>query len=83
MHGLKSVLFVIALCWGSYTLQNIIPITGYGIQPRTVHGLIGIGASPFLHANLQHLITNTVGLIIFGIIFGILERKNHREQAQR
>ena len=76
MHGLKSVVFVIALCWGCYTLQNIFPIIqSYGIQPRTIHGLVGIGASPFLHANIQHLITNTIGLVIFGIIFGLLERK--------
>lgn len=38
----------------------------YGIVPRTRDGLIGILFAPFLHANLNHLISNTVPLLLFG-----------------
>ena len=76
MQGIKSVIFFVALCWASFTLQSVLPTVNYGIQPRTVHGLIGIVTSPFLHGSLQHLIANSGGLIIFGLIFGLLERKN-------
>ena len=43
---------------------------GYGIYPRTLHGLIGIVASPLLHVNIAHLFANTLPLLILGpIIF--------------
>lgn len=43
-----------------------------GIQPREKGGLLGIALSPFGHANLNHLISNTIPFLIFGhlIIFG-------------
>ena len=34
----------------------------YGVIPRRVGGLLGIATMPFLHANLQHLLGNTVPL---------------------
>jgi membrane associated rhomboid family serine protease len=38
----------------------------YGILPRTLHGLIGIPLSPFLHTGLAHLLLNTGPLIVLG-----------------
>jgi membrane associated rhomboid family serine protease len=32
----------------------------YGIFPRRISGLIGIFASPFIHANFNHLINNSI-----------------------
>ncbi|MBN2813651.1 MAG: rhomboid family intramembrane serine protease [Bacteroidales bacterium] len=32
----------------------------YGIYPRKTSGLIGIAASPFIHANFNHLLNNSV-----------------------
>jgi len=43
-------------------------LSWYGIYPRTVHGLIGIVAAPLLHADYDHLISNTVPLLILGSI---------------
>ena len=49
-----------------FWLVKIIEVTDgldlyyYGIFPRKTAGLIGIFASPFIHANLNHLINNTV-----------------------
>jgi membrane associated rhomboid family serine protease len=40
----------------------------YGIYPRTIHGLIGVIAGPLLHADFDHLISNTVPLLILGSI---------------
>ena len=36
----------------------------YGIIPRTWNGLEGILTAPFIHANLDHLVSNTVPLLI-------------------
>ena len=38
----------------------------YGVQPRTWIGLRNIVLSPFLHAGLRHLFTNTIPFIILG-----------------
>ena len=38
----------------------------YGIVPRTVSGLRGIVFAPFLHANLNHLVANTIPFVLLG-----------------
>ncbi len=38
----------------------------YGIVPRTLVGLRGILFAPFLHANLQHLLSNSVPFVMLG-----------------
>jgi membrane associated rhomboid family serine protease len=40
----------------------------YGIQPRTYQGLIGILVSPLIHGSMSHLFSNTLPLLILGII---------------
>jgi len=40
----------------------------YGVVPRTLVGLVGIPAMPFLHANLGHLLSNTVPLFVLLIL---------------
>jgi len=39
-------------------------LSGFGILPRTPYGLIGIVFSPLLHANLAHLIANSIPLLV-------------------
>jgi membrane associated rhomboid family serine protease len=62
-------LFVILL----WTIKSIEIGTGssfaiYGIYPRTVHGLIGVLAGPLLHADFDHLLSNTIPLVILGSV---------------
>lgn len=38
----------------------------FGIRPRTLVGLWGILFAPFLHANLLHLIANTIPFVVLG-----------------
>jgi membrane associated rhomboid family serine protease len=38
----------------------------YGLRPRTLAGLEGIVTAPFLHANLGHLLSNTVPFVLLG-----------------
>lgn len=47
-------------------LNSILPINlnQYGIIPRTTKGLIGILFAPFLHANLPHIISNSIPLFV-------------------
>ncbi len=51
-------------------------LTRFGILPRTVHGLLGILFSPLLHANLAHLLANSLPmLVLLTLLFW--DRKYH------
>lgn len=39
-----------------------------GVRPWSLHGLTGVLFAPFLHANLAHLIGNTLGLVPLGLM---------------
>ena len=41
-------------------------LSGWGILPRSLGGLIGIPLAPFIHAGLWHAISNTVPIFILG-----------------
>ncbi len=38
-----------------------------GIYPRTVGGLVGIVLSPFIHADLEHALSNSIALALMGV----------------
>jgi membrane associated rhomboid family serine protease len=40
----------------------------FGLRPRSLDGLLDILTFPLLHANLAHLMSNTLPLIIFGFL---------------
>ncbi len=67
--ALAPVIVLLAVIWG---LQIVNWMLGYrlnywfGLDPRDLGGLIGIPASPFLHASFQHTVANTVPLAVLG-----------------
>lgn len=46
-----------------------------GIQPRSLFGLIGIAASPFLHFGIFHLLMNSVPFAILGGLICLQDKK--------
>lgn len=46
-----------------------------GIYPRSIFGLIGILTSPLIHASISHLIANTTGILLLGVLFFPLQGK--------
>src|SRR5687768_13311718 len=40
----------------------------FGILPRTAFGVIGVFASPLIHGNYLHLVSNSVPLLILGTL---------------
>lgn len=55
--------------WLVWAADFIVPGTiGHGIVPRTTYGLSGIVMAPFLHANLQHLLANTIPFLLLGAL---------------
>jgi len=52
----------IACIWIVFALDLILPIEQLGLVPRSVRGLTGIVAMPFIHGDLAHLIGNSIPL---------------------
>jgi membrane associated rhomboid family serine protease len=76
IESFKIVLSIIALLWIILFISYSYPVIfEYGIKPRTVQGLLGIFLAPFIHADINHLIENSLSLLILGSIFLIMERK--------
>ncbi len=57
---------LIAVLWVVYVLQfyEVINTEAYGNWPQHLEGLKGIIFSPFIHGSFEHLISNTVPMLI-------------------
>ncbi len=60
----------IGAIWAVFLLELILPfdLRSLGLVPRTLTALVGIPAMPFLHANWQHIISNTLPLFVLLIL---------------
>lgn len=68
VHSIRRDFTVIALfiasIWVVFVLDRVLPLERLGLVPRDVGGLVGILAMPFLHADLAHLLANSVPLAV-------------------
>ena len=57
---------LVAAMWLVFFADLILPIdlANLGLYPRSYSGILGIPLMPFLHANLDHLVGNTIPLIV-------------------
>jgi membrane associated rhomboid family serine protease len=62
---LPSIVLV-ALIWIAFFVDNYFSLSlwNYGLYPRTLHGLSGILTMPLIHGDIQHIINNTIPLIV-------------------
>ena len=66
---ISSVAVFVGAIWAVFFLSWAFPaLDHYGVVPRSMIGLVGIPAMPFLHANLHHLISNTIPLVVLLIL---------------
>ena len=66
-----NVFLLLACIWLVFIINVLTPffdLNNLGIRPRQSFGLIGVVTSVFLHANLAHILANSLGLIICGFI---------------
>jgi membrane associated rhomboid family serine protease len=76
IESFKIVLSIILLLWIVLAICFAFPaIMDLGIKPRSLSGLPGIFLAPFIHADVNHLVENSISLLILGSIFLIMERK--------
>jgi membrane associated rhomboid family serine protease len=59
---------VVALMWIVLAFDEVyqLGLARFGILPRTFVGLRGIVFAPFLHGSVDHLLSNTVPLLVLG-----------------
>lgn len=60
------------IIWAVHLISFIspIPLQYFGIHPREPQGLLFIFTSPLLHANFEHLISNTLPGMLFAYLIG-------------
>lgn len=67
----SPILALTAACWIVFWVNALLwhgSLNRYGIIPRYTGSLPGILFSPFLHGSLDHLLANTVPLLVLGAI---------------
>lgn len=71
--GLALVAGMAALMWLSEIADAAagLGLDRYGIEARDTDGLVGIAASPFLHAGLGHVASNTVPFLLMGFVIAL------------
>lgn len=63
-----GVILFIAAVWVVFLLDFFLPLEKLGLKPRTVVGLPGIAAMPFLHQGVGHLLGNSLPLFFLLIL---------------
>ena len=66
VEELKGVTIFVGVIWAVFLLDFIVPgdFTNFGLYPRETGGLIGIVTMPFLHGGWDHILGNSVPLIV-------------------
>jgi membrane associated rhomboid family serine protease len=70
ISSFKMSIGVLAAIWIVYFASLILPfdLQSMGIRPWRINGLFGIFLAPFIHANIGHLIANSLALFTLLII---------------
>lgn len=64
----RSLRFI-AILWWVFLIDSIlrhvfgVSLCNLGLAPRTLHGLVGIFAMPFLHGSFMHILLNSLSLL--------------------
>ncbi len=68
MAVVSPILWLLAIMWLVEIADFLLAgnLDYLGVQSRTLIGLVGIAAAPFLHGDFEHLMANTVPFLILG-----------------
>lgn len=64
--AVKTSLGFVALLWLIYLLGWGLDLQQWGVRPHEGFGLLGILVAPLLHADVNHLLANSVPLVVLG-----------------
>lgn len=76
-YSLFYPVIIVLIIWTIEIFQELsgFNLSDYGLFPRSIKGLRGIIFSPFLHSDYNHLINNSVPLLIMGASLFYFYRK--------
>ncbi|MFC3298584.1 rhomboid family intramembrane serine protease [Arthrobacter agilis] len=69
--GLITVVGLVALMWAVFLLNALLGntlVASLGIDPRRVDGLDGVVFAPLLHSGAEHLVSNSLPLLVLGFV---------------
>jgi len=74
--GIVPVAVLLGLLWIAEGVDTVLGqrLDQLGIEPRDVDGLTGVVAAPFLHAGFGHLLANSAGLLVLGLLLAVTTR---------
>lgn len=61
---LQNIVLFLAAIWLVFIADLFLPLEVFGLKPRSIGGLPGIFAMPFLHGGFGHIISNSVPLLV-------------------
>jgi len=64
--ALKIALVFIGILWTIFIIDAVfgLRLGRFGLRPGSIPGLVGIVTAPLLHGSVQHLLSNTIPLLI-------------------
>ena len=70
-RALVGVAVFIVLLWTVKLLDTgfDLHLSRFGVYPRQWHGLWGVALAPLIHGSWQHLISNSLVLLVLGVVF--------------
>jgi membrane associated rhomboid family serine protease len=73
VRGMAVVAALVALMWLVEVVDQVAGgrLDRNGIEPREIDGLDGVVWAPFLHADFQHLIGNTIPFLLLGFAIAL------------
>lgn len=77
-ESFRGLFAAVAFVWALEVIDLLpmINLDAFGVQPRSIFGLIGIPLMPFLHGNFAHLLSNTFPFLLLGWIVLRAEKSN-------
>ena len=66
VKSVQSAVFIVLIFWVIKWVEYFLATSFYtlGIYPRTTQGLLGILTSPLIHGDFEHLIANSVPMLV-------------------
>ena len=64
--AMRLSLVLVGLIWAVFIIDAAfgLRLARFGLRPGSVEGLVGVIAAPLLHANFEHILSNTLPLFI-------------------
>lgn len=79
LRGVVSVAVFVALLWSVFFIDVLFfngNLAYFGIQPRDVNTVWHIATAPFLHANMTHLVSNTMSGMVFCFLIALTSTRS-------